>query len=101
MVVVGWHMTNEEAINGHATHNVDVILFDHNISGTMTGLEACRILREQNSKCLTILLASEINGELLKLAKTCGVGACLLKCVDGMAFAGVISKLRAGNTRKS
>ncbi len=79
--VVGSVPSGEEAISIFPTLKPDVILMDIMMGG-MTGIEATRWIKEQDSNVKVILISSEIKKELVTAGIQCGIDGYLPKDVD-------------------
>jgi DNA-binding NarL/FixJ family response regulator len=79
--VVGGLSSGEEAVNTFKQYNPHVILMDILMSG-MTGLEATRWIKEQESGIKVIIISSEIKKEFVSTGIKCGIDGYLPKDVD-------------------
>jgi DNA-binding NarL/FixJ family response regulator len=79
--VVGECSSGEEAINTFSDFKPDVILMDIMMKG-MTGLEATRWIKEQNSAIKIIIISSEIRKEFVSNGIKCGIDGYLPKDVE-------------------
>lgn len=79
--IVGSVPSGEEAISVFPSLRPDVILMDIMMGG-MTGIEATRWLKEQDSLVKIILISSEIRKELVTAGIQCGIDGYLPKDVD-------------------
>lgn len=79
--IVGSLKSGEEAINVFPKLKPDVILMDIMMGG-MTGIEATRWIKEQDSMVKVILISSEIKKELVTSGIQCGIDGYLPKDVD-------------------
>jgi DNA-binding NarL/FixJ family response regulator len=79
--VVGSVPSGEEAISIFPSLKPDVILMDIMMGG-MTGIEATRWVKEQDSNIKVILISSEIKKELVTAGIQCGIDGYLPKDVD-------------------
>lgn len=79
--VVGSVPSGEEAISKFPSLKPDIILMDIMMGG-MTGIEATRWIKEQDSQVKVILISSEIKKELVTAGIQCGIDGYLPKDVD-------------------
>ena len=79
--VIGGLSSGEEAVSGFESYKPDVILMDILMKG-MTGLEATRWIKEQNSAIKIIIITSEIKKEYVSTGIKCGIDGYLPKDVD-------------------
>ena len=79
--IVGSVPSGEEAVSVSPSLKPDVILMDIMMSG-MTGIEATRWIKEQDSNIKVILISSEIKKELVTAGIQCGIDGYLPKDVD-------------------
>lgn len=79
--IVGSVPSGEEAISIFPSLKPDVILMDIMMGG-MTGIEATRWIKEQDSSVKVILISSEIKKELVTAGIQCGIDGYLPKDVD-------------------
>lgn len=79
--VVGSVPSGEEAISVFPSLKPDIILMDIMMGG-MTGIEATRWIKEQDSQVKVILISSEIKKELVTAGIQCGIDGYLPKDVD-------------------
>jgi DNA-binding NarL/FixJ family response regulator len=79
--IVGSVPSGEEAISIFPSLQPDVILMDIMMGG-MTGIEATRWIKEQDSSVKVILISSEIKKELVTAGIQCGIDGYLPKDVD-------------------
>jgi DNA-binding NarL/FixJ family response regulator len=79
--VVGSVPSGEEAISIFPSLKPDIILMDIMMGG-MTGIEATRWIKEQDSQVKVILISSEIKKELVTAGIQCGIDGYLPKDVD-------------------
>lgn len=79
--VVGSVPSGEEAISIFPSVKPDVILMDIMMGG-MTGIEATRWIKEQDSNVRVVLISSEIKKELVTAGIQCGIDGYLPKDVD-------------------
>jgi DNA-binding NarL/FixJ family response regulator len=93
--IVGSVPSGEEAINIFPTLRPDVILMDIMMGG-MTGIEATRWLKEQDSHVKVILISSEIKKELVTAGIQCGIDGYLPKDVDFNVLCDAIRTVRGG-----
>src|SRR5688572_10845546 len=70
--VVGGVSSGEEAVNSIKTYNPHIILMDIMMTG-MTGLEATRWIKEQDSSIKVIIISSEIKKEFVSEGIKCGI----------------------------
>lgn len=81
MEVVGSVRSGEEAISLSPSLKPDIILMDIMMGG-MTGIEATRWIKEQDSTIKVILISSEIKKELVTAGIQCGIDGYLPKDID-------------------
>ena len=93
--VVGKVESGEEAINAAQELNPDIILMDIMMKG-MTGIEASRWIKEQNSNIKVILLSGEVNQDFIALSAKVGVNGYLPKDVSKETLIDAIRKVHAG-----
>ncbi len=79
--IVGSVPSGEQAISIFPSLKPDVILMDIMMGG-MTGIEATRWIKEQDSHVKVILISSEIKKELVTAGIQCGIDGYLPKDVD-------------------
>ena len=79
--IVGSVPSGEEAISVFPSLKPDVILMDIMMGG-MTGIEATRWIKEQDSNVKVVLISSEIKKELVTAGVQCGIDGYLPKDVD-------------------
>lgn len=94
--VVGGVSSGEEAVNSLKTFNPDIILMDIMMTG-MTGLEATRWIKEQDSKIKIIIISSEVKKELVSEGIKCGIDGYLPKNVDKATLIDAIRSVSQGN----
>ena len=93
--IVGKVESGEEAINAAQELYPDIILMDIMMKG-MTGIEAARWIKEQNSNIRIILLSGEVNQDYISLSAKVGVNGYLPKDVSKEALVDAIKKVYAG-----
>lgn len=93
--VVGSVASGEEAISIFPGIKPDVILMDIMMGG-MTGIEATRWIKEQDSSVRVILISSEIRKELVTAGIQCGIDGYLPKDVDLAVLGEAIRTVRNG-----
>lgn len=93
--IVGSVPSGEEAINMFPTLRPDVILMDIMMGG-MTGIEATRWVKEQDSHVKVILISSEIKKELVTAGIQCGIDGYLPKDVDFNVLCEAIRTVKGG-----
>ncbi|HYC86065.1 MAG TPA: response regulator transcription factor [Chryseosolibacter sp.] len=79
--VVGGLSSGEDAVNSFKLYDPNVILMDI-LMGGMTGLEATRWIKEQDSGIKVIIISSEIKKEFVSMGIKCGIDGYLPKDVD-------------------
>ena len=79
--VAGWVASGEEAINEIETLKPDVILMDI-ILKKMTGLEACKWIKERHPEIQIVLLSMEVRKDYLSAGIRCGISGYLHKDID-------------------
>jgi DNA-binding NarL/FixJ family response regulator len=93
--VVGGLSTGEEAVNTFKNYNPNVILMDIMMSG-MTGLEATRWIKEQDSAMKVIIISSEVTREFVSAGIKCGIDGYLPKDVDKATLIDAIRSVSNG-----
>ena len=93
--IVGSVPSGEEAVSVFPALKPDVILMDIMMGG-MTGIEATRWVKEQDSQVKVILISSEIKKELVTAGIQCGIDGYLPKDVDYNVLAEAIRTVRRG-----
>lgn len=93
--VVGSVPSGEEAINVFPSLKPDIILMDIMMGG-MTGIEATRWIKEQDSNVKVILISSEIKKELVSAGIQCGIDGYLPKDVDQTVLQEAIRTVKKG-----
>lgn len=79
--VAGWVASGEEAINEVETSKPDVILMDIMLK-KMTGLEACKWIKERHPDIQIVLLSMEVRKDFLSAGIRCGISGYLHKDID-------------------
>lgn len=79
--VTGWVSSGEEAINAIAQSTPDVVVMDIMLK-KMTGIEACRWIKERYPDTKILLLSMEINKEYLSAGIQCGINGYLHKDIE-------------------
>jgi DNA-binding NarL/FixJ family response regulator len=80
--VVGGISSGEEAVNTFKTFAPDIILMDIVMGSGMTGIEATRWIKEQQSDIKIIIISSEIKKEFVSAGIKCGIDGYLPKDTD-------------------
>lgn len=93
--IIGSVPSGEEAISTFSTLKPEVILMDIMMGG-MTGIEATRWLKEQDSNVKIILISSEIRKELVTAGIQCGIDGYLPKDVDFSVLCDAIRTVKSG-----
>jgi DNA-binding NarL/FixJ family response regulator len=93
--VVGSVPSGEEAISIFPSLKPDIILMDIMMGG-MTGIEATRWIKEQDSHVKVVLISSEIKKELVTAGIQCGIDGYLPKDVDLNILRDAIHTVRNG-----
>lgn len=93
--VVGSVPSGEQAISVFPSLKPDVILMDIMMGG-MTGIEATRWIKEQDSNVRVILISSEIKKELVTAGIQCGIDGYLPKDVDLTVLTDAIRTVKGG-----
>ena len=93
--VVGKVESGEDAINAAQELSPDIILMDIMMRG-MTGIEAARWIKEQNSEMKIILLSGEVSKDYISLSAKVGVNGYLPKDVSKEVLVDAIKKVYAG-----
>jgi DNA-binding NarL/FixJ family response regulator len=94
--IVGSLSNGEDAISEFPSLEPDVILMDIMMMG-MTGIEATRWIKEQNSKIRIILISSEIKKELVTAGIQVGIDGYLPKDVGKETLIEAIRSVMKGN----
>lgn len=94
--VVGGVSSGEEALNSLKTYNPHIILMDIMMGG-MTGLEATRMIKEQDSAIKVIIISSEVKKELVSEGIKCGIDGYLPKNADKATLVEAIRTVNQGN----
>lgn len=94
--VVGGVSSGEEALNSLATYNPHIILMDIMMGG-MTGLEATRMIKEQDAAIKIIIISSEVKKELVSEGIKCGIDGYLPKNADKATLVEAIRTVNQGN----
>ena len=79
--VAGWVASGEEAINEAERTKPDVILMDIMLK-KMTGLEACKWIKERHPQIHIVLLSMEVRKDFLSTGIRCGISGYLHKDID-------------------
>jgi DNA-binding NarL/FixJ family response regulator len=93
--VVGGLSSGEEAVNSFAGFAPDVILMDVMMKG-MTGIEATRWIKEQDSRVKIIIITSEIKKEFVSMGIKCGIDGYLSKDIDQATLIEAIREVMQG-----
>lgn len=93
--VVGGLSSGEEVVSQFSDYQPDVILMDI-LMGGMTGLEATRWIKEQDSSIKVIIITSEIKKEFVSNGIKCGIDGYLPKDVDKETLVDAIRKVKSG-----
>lgn len=93
--IVGSVPSGEEAISVFPSLKPDVILMDIMMGG-MTGIEATRWIKEQDSNIKVVLISSEIRKELVTAGIQCGIDGYLPKDVDLSVLGEAIRTVKNG-----
>ncbi|QSE98816.1 response regulator [Fulvivirga lutea] len=93
--IIGKATSGEEAINEANDKNPDVVLMDIIMHG-MTGIEASKWIKEQNSEIKIILISSDVSEELVQLAIQAGVDGYLPKNVDKKTLVEAVKTVHDG-----
>jgi DNA-binding NarL/FixJ family response regulator len=93
--IVGSVPSGEEAISVFPSLKPDIILMDIMMGG-MTGIEATRWIKEQDTNVKVILISSEIKKELVTAGIQCGIDGYLPKDVDFNILYEAIQTVRSG-----
>jgi DNA-binding NarL/FixJ family response regulator len=94
--VVGGLSSGEEAVNGLKTYNPDIILMDIMMGG-MTGIEATRWIKEQDSKIKVIIISSEVKKEFVSEGIKNGIDGYLPKNADKATLVEAIRTVHQGS----
>jgi DNA-binding NarL/FixJ family response regulator len=79
--IVGTASTGEEAVNLASQLNPDIVLMDIMLKN-MTGIEACRWIKERHGHIKVILLSMEVKKEYLTAGIQSGISGYLAKDID-------------------
>jgi DNA-binding NarL/FixJ family response regulator len=79
--IVGTANSAEDAINKARTTQPDVILMDIKMQG-MSGIEACRWIKDQDENIKIILLSMEVRKDFLSIGIQSGISGYLPKDID-------------------
>src|SRR5688572_9471690 len=93
--IVGSVRSGEEAISIFPSLKPDIILMDIMMGG-MTGIEATRWIKEQDTNIKVILISSEIKKELVTAGIQCGIDGYLPKDVDSNVLYEAIRTVKNG-----
>lgn len=93
--VVGGLSSGEEAVNSFKNYKAQVILMDI-VMGGMTGLEATRWIKEQDTTVKIIIVSSEIKREFVSAGIKCGIDGYLPKDVDKETLIEAIRRVSRG-----
>lgn len=93
--VVGAVSSGEEAISASAMLKPQVILMDILMEG-MSGIEATRWIKEQDSNVKVILVSSEVRKELVTAGIECGIDGYLHKDVDAHILLDAVNTVKRG-----
>lgn len=94
--VVGGVSSGEEAVNTFKSYTPNVILMDILMNG-MTGLEATRWIKEQDSHVKVIIISSEVKKEFITTGIKCGIDGYLPKDADKATLVEAIRTVNQGN----
>ena len=94
--IIGTANSAEDAINKARSTQPDVVLMDINMRG-MSGLEACRWIKEQNERIKIILLSMEVKKEFLSIGIQSGISGYLPKDIDDQELFKAIEAVHEGN----
>ena len=93
--VIGTAASAEEAINQIDIQKPDVILMDINLQG-MSGLEACKWIKDQDCGIKIILLSMEIRKDYLSLGIKTGISGYLAKDIEDHVLFEAIESVHDG-----
>lgn len=94
--VVGCVSSGEEAVNAVDSLKPDVVLMDIMLK-KMTGIEACRWIKERNPQIRVIILSMEVKKEFLSAGIQSGISGYLHKDIDGKTLVEAIKSVHGGN----
>lgn len=93
--VVGTTNSAEDAINKARSLQPDVILMDIKMQG-MSGLEACRWIKDQDEKIKIILLSMEVRKDFLSIGIQSGISGYLPKDIDDQELFDAVEAVHQG-----
>jgi DNA-binding NarL/FixJ family response regulator len=93
--VVGGVSSGEDAVNTFKNYNPHIILMDIMMGG-MTGLEATRMIKEQDSNVKIVIISSEVKKELVSSGIKCGIDGYLPKNADKATLVEAIRTVSKG-----
>jgi DNA-binding NarL/FixJ family response regulator len=93
--IVGGVSSGEEVVNRFKEFDPHVILMDIMMGG-MSGLEATRWIKEQNSQIKIVIVSSEIKKDFVSTGIKCGIDGYLPKDVDKDTLIEAIRKVNSG-----
>jgi DNA-binding NarL/FixJ family response regulator len=93
--IVGTANSAEDAINKARTMQLDVILMDIKMQG-MSGLEACRWIKDQHEYIKIILLSMEVRKDFLSIGIQSGISGYLAKDIDDQELFRAVEAVHRG-----
>jgi DNA-binding NarL/FixJ family response regulator len=94
--VAGGLSSGEEAVNLYKSFEPDIILMDIVMGTGMTGLEATRWIKEQDSDMKIIIISSEIKKEFVSIGIKVGIDGYLPKDTDKATLIEAIRTVSSG-----
>ncbi len=93
--IVGTANSAEDAINKARAMQPDVILMDIQMQG-MSGLEACRWIKDQHQQIKIILLSMEVRKDFLNIGIQSGISGYLVKDIDDQELFKAVEAVHRG-----
>jgi DNA-binding NarL/FixJ family response regulator len=93
--IVGGISSGEEAVNSFKDYNPDIILMDIMMGG-MTGIEATRWIKEQDTGVKIIIISSEVKKEFVSTGIKFGIDGYLPKDADKETLIEAINTVKKG-----
>ncbi|HEY0655152.1 MAG TPA: response regulator transcription factor, partial [Chryseosolibacter sp.] len=93
--IVGTANSAEDAINKARTMRPDVILMDIKMQG-MSGLEACRWIKDGDDQIKIILLSMEVRKDFLSIGIQSGISGYLAKDIDDQELFEAVEAVHRG-----
>lgn len=95
MAVVGQAGSGEESVSVCREHQPDIVLMDLQLPG-MSGSEAIRAIRAENSHCRFVVMTTYEGDEDIHQALEAGAQGYLIKCMPSDALADAVRRVHAG-----